>query len=191
MPSTPGATLKPVRRLGQIVGVIVVIVVLVGAVGGVVWVVIRGIESNPSLVGSLATAASAVIAVVVGRSFDKRRELRQAHRERIAPLYDELIDIIRNVEERSQEDLAPFFKGLAGQLIMHGPSNVIKAWIVFDRHTWKGDGQDKEGMEQVENLLRAIRKDMGHGDRNLDFGDLQRLWVTDLDNLLGPFKPPQ
>jgi hypothetical protein len=46
-------------------------------------------------------------------------------------------------------------------------------------------------MVTVEKLLRAIRKDMGHGDRALDFGDLQRLWITDIDEAFGPFKPPQ
>jgi hypothetical protein len=71
------------------------------------------------------------------------------------------------------------------------PSGLIKAWITFGRHTWRQDGLDKEGMEKVEKLLRAIRKDMGHTDRDLDLGDLQRLWITDLDNVLGSFKPPQ
>ena len=40
-----------------------------------------------------------------------------------------------------------------------------------------------------EALLREIRKDMGHNDRNLGLGDLQRLYVTDLDDVLGPFQP--
>jgi hypothetical protein len=177
--------------MGQILAAIVVLVVLIGVVGGAVWLIVRGIESNPSLVGSLATAASAVVAVVAGRSFDKRRELRQAHREQIAPLYEELIDVIRNVEDHGEAELEQFFKALAGRLIMYSPAHVIKAWIALSRHTWREDGADKPGILLVEALLRQIRKDLGHHDRALGVGDLQRLYITDTDDVLGPFESPK
>jgi hypothetical protein len=177
------------RRTGQVIGAIALLVLLAGAVGGVIWLIVRGIESNPSVVGSLATAAGAVVAVVAGRSFDKRRELRQAHRERIAPLYEELIDVIRNIEDHEEAELEKFFKDLAGKLIMYSPAHVIKAWIALSRHTWLQDGTDRPGMLLVEGLLRQIRKDMGHHDRSLGLGDLQRLYVTDADDVLGPFSP--
>ena len=96
------------RRVGQIIGAVVALAVLAGVSGGVVWLIVRGIDSNPGLVGSLATAGGAVVAVVLGRSYDKRRELRQAHREQIAPLYEELLDVIRNIEDHGEEDLAKF-----------------------------------------------------------------------------------
>lgn len=178
------------RRIGQVIAAIVVLVVLTGAIGGLIWLIVRGIESDPGLVGSLATAAGAVVAVVAGRSFDKRRELRQAHRERISPLYEELIDVIRNIEDHGEAELQKFFKDLANKLIMFSPAHVIKAWIALNRHTWRQDGTDKAGMLLVEALLRQIRKDMGHHDRSLGMGDLQRLYITDADDVLGPFQQP-
>ena len=165
------------------------IVAVLALFGGLIWLIIRGIESNPSVVGSLATAASAVVAVVAGRSFDKNRELRQAHREQIAPLYSELIENIRNAEEHDPAEIEQFFKAFSVKLIMYSPAGVIKAWIASSRHVWKQDETDAEGFILYERVLREIRKDLGHNDRNLDMGDLQRLYITDLDKVLGPFKP--
>jgi hypothetical protein len=178
------------RRVGQVIAAIIVMVVLIAAAAGVIWLIVRGIESDPGLVGSLATAAGAVVAVVAGRSFDKRRELRQAHRERIAPLYEELVDVIRNIEDHGEDELQKFFKDLANKLIMFSPASVIKAWIALSRHTWQQDGADKAGMLLIEAFLRQVRKDMGHHDRSLGLGDLQRLYITDADDVLGPFSPP-
>ena len=49
---------------------------------------------------------------------------------------------------------------------------------------------DRDGMLLTEKLFREIRKDMGHNDKSLGLGDLQRLYITDIDNVLGSFEPP-
>jgi hypothetical protein len=50
-------------------------------------------------------------------------------------------------------------------------------------------GPTQTGILLYERVLREIRKDMGHKDRNLGTGDLQRLYITDLDDVIGPFEP--
>jgi hypothetical protein len=44
-------------------------------------------------------------------------------------------------------------------------------------------------MDLVERLYRAMRADLGHDDKNLAAGDLLRLYITDVDDLMGPFQP--
>lgn len=167
------------------------IALVVAVFGGFVWLIVRGIDTDPGLVGALATAASAVIAVVVGRHLDRKQELQQKRRELLEPFYKSLVERIRNAEQHQPEDMVEFFKQFSVQLILSAPSDLIKAWIELSRHEWPADGVDPEGFLLYEQVLREIRKDLGHNDSKLGPGDLQRLYVNDLDHVLGPFTPKQ
>jgi len=58
----------------------------------------------------------------------------------------------------------------------------------MSRHPWRTDVPDRTGFLLYERVLREIRADMGHKDRDLGTGDLQRLYVTDVNEIIGPFQ---
>jgi hypothetical protein len=172
---------------------IVGVVVALALIGGIGWVVVRGIEKEPALVGSLATAMSAVVAVSVARNMEKRAELRQVHREQMAPLYAQLIERVRTVDQ-DEDEAAAFWTDLSSRLILYGPAPVIRAHLALSRHVAAAEQSgvpDMTMMLTLERLYRAMRADLGHDDKELQSGDLLRLYVTDIDDLIGPFKPPQ
>jgi hypothetical protein len=168
------------------IGVILALALL----GAGAWLLIREFDKDPALVGSLLTAAGAVVTVVVGRSLDKRAELRQAHREQMAPLYLELIERVKTVDQ-DDEEAAEFWRDLSTRLVLYGPAPVIRAQIALSRHIAAvGENVDAATPVLLERLYRAMRADLGHDDKDLPSGDLLRLYITDIDDLLGPFVPP-
>jgi hypothetical protein len=168
-------------------------VIAVAFIGGAGWLIVRGVEKEPALVGSLLTAASAVVAVAISRNMEKRAELRQIHRDQMTPLYAELIDRVRTaIEDQDPAEAEKFWKGLASRLILFGPPSVIKAQLVLSRHFEQIEAPfapDPKAMLLLERLYRAIRADLGHDDKDLDQGDLLRLYITDIDEVIGPFNP--
>jgi hypothetical protein len=88
-----------------------------------------------------------------------------------------------------------FFRKLHGELLPYAPADLIKAWLAWASYTQDVSNQTEEmpvdpGMFAAwECVLLAIRSDLGHRDGALGFGDLQRLYITDADNIFGPFKP--
>jgi hypothetical protein len=165
----------------------IALVLGVGVLGLAAWAVIAGVLADPSVVGALATALSAVVAVLIARSWEKRQELEQTHREQMAPIYEELFVQFTKVTA-SKADAAKqqvFFKELHRKLVLYGPSSIMKAWLTWLRES-EALGEIEEGDARSlllwEQVLFAIRKDLGHDDRELNAGDLLRIYVSGVDH---------
>jgi len=151
-------------------------VVLLGA-----WALIRGVEADPSVVGSLATAFAAVLVVVLQRNREKTQELEQSHREKMIPIYEEVLIAIRDSADRDEAENEDLFKQLQTRLLLYGPAPVIREWLIWRK---LGEEMDEPGLALVlgwERVLRAIRADLGHDDSVLQEGDLLRVFINDLD----------
>jgi hypothetical protein len=93
MPESDSGALK----WRQFLGSLVVLCLVVGLFGALIWFVITQIRSLDSEVAAAVITASAtvvvsVILVVLGRYFEKKRELEAQAREKKIPLYEEFID---------------------------------------------------------------------------------------------------
>ena len=107
----------------------------------------------------------------------------------MAPVYEELLDIMRRQMEQGSDggkvapELLAFMAELKGkQLLLGASSEMIQA---FNRWSATADRGDSVGVLFAwEDLLYAIRKDLGHKDTALGRGDLLRLSITDIDDHL-------
>lgn len=72
----------------------------------VIAAVLWGVYKEPAIVGSFATAAGAVVALVMQRDRENRREVAQRHREELAPFYDTLFQRAagKGLDAESPED---------------------------------------------------------------------------------------
>ena len=186
------------RRVTFAVGILV----FLAAMGLVGWALIKAVEAEPAVVGSLLTAFSAVIAVVIGQHWQQKLQLRQTHRDEMLPLYAKFVNQIRQAgdtthKERATGDpgdptvfpeTAKFLEEFKYTLLLRGPAPVIKAVHRFgqaaDELDVNADEKDPSALLAYEALLRAIRDDLGHDDSSLKEGDLLRLFVTDIDDFL-------
>jgi hypothetical protein len=161
----------------------VVAAVLIVAAG--VWITIKAVDKDPALFGSVVAAAVAFGLAVAQRRWEKRQELERLHRDEMAPIYEQLVDRLKDEEKMAATaENAEFFKELTTKLLVHGSPPVIKAWIGW-RET--GTPQSPEDLRLVlawEGVLRTIRADLGHDDSSLAYGDLLRVYINDVDEAL-------
>ena len=119
----------------------------------------------------------------------KKREVQASHRLRQSEVYNEFMEntIVKLFQEvrRGQlqqgvdEGLQNYMISFVGALIVWGSPSVINAYRQFQKST---DAAPEMLFSSLENLLREIRKDLGHNDKDLKQYDLYNLFLRgDLD----------
>lgn len=171
----------------QIVFGYVVVIALLGLAG---WGFVEAVQADPALVGSLGVAAVGAGAVVWQQRDAEKARIREARRDRMSPIYYELLGVVFKKIGKGKRPGGPdtkaeeFFRDLkARQLTLGASSEMVHAF-----NTWTKEAAEaqKEGNEigtvvAWEVLLRAIRKDLGHNDADLPPYELLRLFITDFD----------
>jgi uncharacterized membrane protein YfbV (UPF0208 family) len=163
----------------------------VAIVGLVAWAFIEAVQAEPAVVGAVATAVLGVAGVVWQQRQSEKARLREAHRDRMTPVYHELLKRVgQQVGRESQEpteEMAEFMRDLKSrQLLLGAPKEMILAFNRWEREA-KAAQQKKDNIALVfawEELLRAIRRDLGHDDSGLPRGELLRVFMDDLDQFL-------
>jgi hypothetical protein len=169
-----------VKRLSSLVGFLGALAII----GVAAWAVVRGIDKDPGVVGPFATALGAVAVVLVQRNREKRQELEKAHREQMAPIYEELVTKLKDYDATKQASNIKFFKSAQTKLLLYGPTPVLKAWIAWLRTGTSNDLENPALLLAYERLLVAVRADLGHDNAGLEPGDLLRVYVNDIDDAM-------
>jgi hypothetical protein len=155
-----------------------------GIVALVVWAFIKGVDKDPAVVGTVFTAVAGIVVVVYQRRREKHQELERSHREQMSPIYQQLVETLKDVGEKEDGANVSFFKDLATKMLLYGPTPVVKAWIEWHRTGVSDDPSNLAGMLAWEKVLFAMREDLGHDNSGLKTGDLLRIYVNDIDELL-------
>jgi hypothetical protein len=155
----------------------------------VIWAFVEAVRAEPAVVGSVGVAVIGVAGVVWQQRQTERARLREAHRDRMSPVYDELLKVIwGKVSSMQTEEIDPeveaFFRDLkARQLTLGASSAMVQAFNQWTEATKAAAeaGDNQAAVAAWELLLRAIRRDLGHKDSDLPPGELLRLFITDYD----------
>jgi hypothetical protein len=91
----------------------------------------------------------------------------------------ETIKDFQTFSSKPDEEREAFFKELSTNLILHGPTQVVMAWNAWQRAV---DPAGPATFIAWEDVLRAIRQDLGHDNSALQRGDLLRLFVNEDDD---------
>lgn len=79
-----------------------------------------------------------------------------------------------------------FLRGFTQKLLVWGSDEVLREYVSFQKMATLG--AETEGMNprasllSLEQLMLAMRKDLGHKNKGLDPGDLLRTFVNDWDD---------
>lgn len=165
------------------------LIVVVAAVGLIVWAFIEAVRAEPAVVGSIAVAVIGVSGIVWQQRQVEKARLREAHRDRMSPVYDDLLKTIwGKVSGAKTDEIDPeveaFFRDFkARKLTLGASSAMVQAFNEWTDATKAAAeaGDNTAAMAAWEFLLRAIRSDLGHEDSNLPPGELLRLFITDYD----------
>jgi len=168
-------------------------VALVSIVGFVVWGV-RGIsaylreipkEIAAPLITAAATILVATLTVMVGRYFERKKELDALYRDKKTEIYDEFLSRFFKLffgenasadPEQVAVDLVPFLREFTRKLVLWSGPEVIEAFGKWKEHLAKGT-PDAQSLFLTEEFLLAIRKDLRHPGRGLQRGFFAKLFL--------------
>jgi hypothetical protein len=189
-----------VRIIRTIIALLAILAILV-AVPYFAWLTVAGVLDWLSTqqeqvvaagVAAIGTVLAAVAAVVYSQQRSKSREITEAHRPKKIELYNSfirtMIDTLikhkgattsgRDLAE--DEDFKKFFFDFTSQVILWGSPRVIRKYSDFRTH---GEKQAGHIVLIVDDLMRAMRKDLGNSNWTLQRGDLIKLLLTDPEKL--------
>jgi len=145
-------------------------------------------------IAASATAFVSVLSIVLGKAYEARALVRQQHRERKVPVYEDLIKFMFRVLMGPKTDDAPtekevlqFMSDFTQRIMVWGSDEVLAAWVRWRRAAT--DAADLEAnpmrlMLLYEQLILTIRRDLGHRNKSLATGDVLALFVNDIDQQL-------
>ena len=185
-----GKTKTVLTALGTLLsGGAIAVALVVG--GQVPW---KNLSSAEATVGAAIIAASATVAVsmlsvVIGKYLESRAKIREEHRQKKVPVYEELIQFMFSVllaqkvgrEPLSEREINEFFAGFMPKLVVWGATNVILSFGDMREFSAKlaESGRAREVLIIYESVLFEIRNDLGN-QGTLGKGDLLRLFITDI-----------
>ncbi|APV36281.1 hypothetical protein BEN76_09730 [Acinetobacter soli] len=146
-------------------------------------------EINPQLAIALITGSSTIIVatltVVLGKYYERLKEIESHHRARKVEIYDEFLISVFKVfyEDDSNFDLVKFLQEWQRKIIMWASPSVIKAFIDWKIHLAKSPPNAKTFF-LMEDLFKAMRKDIGLSNKNLDKGAFSHFIMKEADLFL-------
>lgn len=145
-------------------------------------------QVEAGIIVGAATVLVSVIGVVVGKHLETRLLIRKEHREKKSPVYEKLIEFmfraskdIRTGNTPPEEDFLDSMMVLSQNIMVWGSDDVLVAWVLWrqsgtDWATFKTGATD-DSAHLMEKLIYAIRRDLGHGKKDLPRGAaLAVLW---------------
>src|SRR5205814_7621436 len=123
---------------------------------------------------------------ITTRSLERRRLAGQATLEKRVALYEDFVSFMARMfagDQPSESETLEFFRQITPRLIAYSSNDVIKKWgRLRVRYAGSTSPDLKSVLFEWENLLKAMRKDLGYSASTLARGDILRLTVNDIDD---------
>ena len=153
-------------------------IILVGLVWLVYWLADRvwsqfkqlDLKVSVALLTASTTVMVATLTVVLGKYYERKKDIEAHYREKKTEIYDEFLkeffDLFYSNEEdhsetTSDEKLVVFLREWQRKMILLGGQGVLAKYIAWVGHLKKGE-PDAQTMFMTEEFFREIRKDLGH-----------------------------
>lgn len=164
---------------------------LVGGAGWLTYQFFQYISAVPKELGAALVAAATTIivataTVMIGRYYERRKELDALYRDKKIEIYDEFLKEFFGLffgadevkAETVEKDLVPFLREFTRKLILWSGPEVIEAFVAWKDHLGKGV-PDAQSIFLTEAFLRAIRNDLRHSSNGLRRGFFAKLFLKE------------
>ena len=155
---------------------------------------LRSLDSDVAvaIIAAAATGLVSVITIAITKAYETRATVRQDLRSKKVPVYEDFIRMLFRIlfSEKlgqpaiSAEEMISLFVQSSEKLTIWGSDELIKTFGDFKTQIVPGS-EPLQALSQLEDLMLAIRKDLGHTNKGLARGSILRMFVTDIDQILG------
>ena len=149
-------------------------------------------SSDIKVIAAFFAFLAAVIATLLTQYFTKRREEKNAHREKKIEIYSEFIDIYQrmlagsnnkvDMEKVSKKELENFFFRFNRDILLWGSPGVIKAVMEFKKSS-DNNANDKHLLFVINDLFKEFRKDIGLSNFGLNAYELIKVNLSNPEEL--------
>lgn len=84
----------------------------------------------------------------------------------------------------TEDEMLTKLKDFTENILIWGSDDVVAEWSNFRSKSISGFQNPEQILFEVENLLLAIRKDLGHSNKGLTKGKLLGVFVNDIDKYI-------
>lgn len=185
-------------RLKAILFIVFVLVVL-GAIGYGLWCVVAAVlfwivsqESQvaAAIIAFSGTVIAGIATVVIAQQRSKSREIAEAHRPKKTDLYNSfivtMIGILRKHKGtdpkklEGDKEIEEFFYEFTAEVVLWGSPSVLGHYGTFRN---LGQERTRDIILVMDDVMQAMRKDLGLSNWGLARGDLMKMFLTDPESL--------
>ena len=164
------------------------------------------INIKVAVISFIGTAIVSVVTIVISKHIEKEADFRRAQYQEKLKTYQIFVDDIfastfldssaknnNTSQERKLQKQSEAVKKFIKNVILWGNDEVIHAaslWFIHVRAQGSDDKKIHASIQEMEELLMTIRKDLGHSNKKIQKGDILRLFITDYDTTIGSNNRP-
>lgn len=157
----------------------------------------KGLEPRilAAIVAGVFTVIVSVISVLMGKYKETKHQIEEQHRLKKIPIYEEFLEFWFKVllgskigKQVSEKDMLEFFTLFTQKLILWGSDEVILEYGDFRTYFMNLANDESttskeklESMYKFEEMILAIRGDVGHKNTAFQRGDILKLFINDLN----------
>lgn len=158
-------------------------------VAGIAWALVAGLKAfwhqlftlNPSVAVGIVTGASTIIVatmtVMLGRYYERKREIEAHFRTKKIEIYDEFLKELFKIFHAGSEGtptMVPFFQEWNRKLVLWGGTDVLRAYFRW-KEQLKSSQPNAEGIFLMDDFLKALRSDIGQSSFGMERGAFSHL----------------
>ena len=159
--------------------------ILVIFCGGLAWLFIKSLLAiSPGITATIIGGTFTIISIVYKHYETRNREINARHFLEKKTSYMifinlmfEVLSALKKKNEIEGGNLEENMLNFKKELIVWGNQEVFQAYLNYEKESSKKEKNNKILLE-VDKLLRAIRKDLGHNDSQLKPGELVSIILT-------------
>ena len=186
------------KYVKNFIPLLLALAVLLGGVYGTWWLLaqlLAWVMAQPSqiaaaIIAFAGTVIAGIGAVVISQQRAKARDISESHRPKKTKLYTEFITQVvgimrehrggKSLDAAATTKLEDFFFNFTTRVMLWWSPSVLKHYGAFRR---VGEKPDPNILLLLDDVLQAMRKDLGLSNRALARGDLIKMLLTDPESL--------
>lgn len=140
------------------------------------------------VIAATTTIIVSVISVLVSKRLEQNAVLLKEHREKKIPIYEDMVQFIFRIafseklgkQALTEQEIIEKTASFTEKMVVWGSDDVINAWFKFRNHSINDSNVPLGILFDIEDILLAIRRDLGHPNKNVKKGKILGLFINDI-----------